>query len=274
MTHGGGLAVCIPLSVEMRRIRFYLIFVVTIALGQALSLAAPVVLGLLHERHGLDAAGQGRVLIEELRCVWCHAGPVKRKLGPNLSEVGARVDAGYLRRFLLDPADADPGTQMPDVLVAVPADEREVTVDVLTHYLTSLSPEKFSRANVDGSMVGAGKKLFESVGCVTCHTPGQGVGLKHVPAKYGLDSLSAFLFQPHHARPAGRMPDMNLTRDEARSIAAFLLGAKDLKARPHSLVRADCSLRNLYHTRSPSTQILGHHHRTRRHWPKLDCEGS
>ena len=191
--------------------------------------ATPVVPGLLHERHGLDAAGQGRVLIEELRCAWCHAGPVKRKLGPDLSEVGARVDAGYLRRFLLDPAEADPGTQMPDVLAMIPADEREATADVLTHYLTSLSAEKFSRANVDGSMVGAGKKLFESVGCVTCHTPGQGVGLKHVPAKYGLDSLSAFLFQPHHARPAGRMPDMNLTRGEARSIAAFLLGAKELK---------------------------------------------
>ena len=213
----------------MRRIRFYFIFVVTIVLGQALGLAAPVVPGLLHERHGLDVIGQGRVLIEELRCAWCHAGPVKRKLGPDLSEVGARVDAGYLRRFLLDPAEADPGTQMPDVLAMIPADEREATADVLTHYLTSLSAEKFSRADVDGSMVGAGKKLFESVGCVTCHTPGQGVGLKHVPAKYGLDSLSAFLFQPHHARPAGRMPDLNLTRGEARSIAAFLLGAKELK---------------------------------------------
>ena len=229
MTHGGGLAVCIPLPVEMRRIRFYFIFVVTIVLGQALGLAAPVVPGLLHERHGLDVIGQGRVSIEELRCAWCHAGPVKRKLGPDLSEVGARVDAGYLRRFLLDPAEADPGTQMPDVLAMIPADEREATADVLTHYLTSLSAEKFSRADVDGSMVGAGKKLFESVGCVTCHTPGQGVGLKHVPAKYGLDSLSAFLFQPHHARPAGRMPDLNLTRGEARSIAAFLLGAKELK---------------------------------------------
>ncbi|MBC8326258.1 MAG: hypothetical protein H8E27_11605 [Verrucomicrobia subdivision 3 bacterium] len=191
--------------------------------------AQPVVPGLLHERHGLDAAGQGRVLIEELRCAWCHAGPVQRKLGPDLSGVGARVDAGYLRRFLLNPHQEDPGTQMPDVLAAVPADEREATADVLTHYLTSLSAEKFSRANVDGSMVGAGKKLFQRVGCVTCHSPGQGVGLKHVPAKYGLDSLSAFLFQPHHARPAGRMPDMNLTRDEARSIAAFLLGAKELK---------------------------------------------
>ena len=191
--------------------------------------AQPVVPGLLQERHGLDAAGQGRVLIEELRCAWCHKGAVKRKLGPDLSGVGARLDAGYLKRFLLDPHTADPGTQMPDILGMLPEDEQDATAEVLTYYLKSLSAGKFSRANVDASMVGAGKKLFEKVGCITCHAPGKGVGLKHVPAKYGLDSLSAFLFQPRHARPAGRMPDMNLTRAEARSIAAYLLGPKELK---------------------------------------------
>ena len=213
----------------MRRLNFHVLLVAAFALGQALGQAQPVVPGLLHEQHGLDAAGQGRVLIEELRCAWCHKGPVKRKLGPDLSAVGARVDAGYLKHFLLDPHTADPGTQMPDILGMVTEDERDTTADVLTYYLKSLSDEKFSRANVDASMVGEGKKLFEKVGCITCHAPGNGVGLKHVPAKYGLDSLSTFLFQPRHARPDGRMPDMNLTRDEARSIAAFLLGAKELR---------------------------------------------
>ena len=140
-----------------------------------------------------------------------------------------RVEASYLKRFLLDPHKADPGTQMPDILGMLPEDEQDVTAEVLTYYLKSLSKEKFSRAKVDGALVGAGKKLFEKVGCITCHEQGKGVGLKHVPAKYGLDSLSDFLFQPRHARPSGRMPDMNLTRDEARSIAAYLLGAEELK---------------------------------------------
>ena len=126
------------------------------------------------ERHGLDAAVQGRVLIEELACAWCHKGPLKRKLGPDLSGVGARVDAGYLKRFLLDPHTTDPGTQMPDILGMVPEDERDTTADVLTYYLKSLSDEKFSRANVDASMVGEGKKLFEKVGYITCHAPGNG----------------------------------------------------------------------------------------------------
>ena len=110
------------------------------SLGSVIA-APPVVPGLLHVRHGLDAAGQGRLLIEELRCAGCHAGPVQRKLGPDLSGVGARVDAGYLHRFLLDPQKEDPGTQMPDVLAAVSADEREATADMLTCLLyTSPSP--------------------------------------------------------------------------------------------------------------------------------------
>ena len=184
------MAVSLRLLVVMKRLNFHVLLVAAFALGQALGQAQPVVPGLLHERHGLDAAGQGRVLIEELRCAWCHKGPVKRKLGPDLSAVGARVDAGYLKQFLLDPHTADPGTQMPDILGMVPEDERDTTADVLTYYLKSLSDEKFSRANVDASMVGEGKKLFEKVGCITCHAPGNGVGLKHVPAKYGLDSVS------------------------------------------------------------------------------------
>jgi len=227
LTPGLGLTVFLYPLDAMMRINLYVCLFVGFALAQALIRAQPVVPGLLHERHGLDEAGQGRVLIEELRCAWCHDGPVKRKLGPDLSRVGRRVDAGYLRRFLLEPHELDPGTQMPDILGMLSEDERDSTAEVLTYYLVGMSDEKFLRANVEVSMVDAGKKLFESVGCVTCHTPGKGVGLKHVPAKYGLDSLSAFLFQPHHARPAGRMPDMNLARDEARYIAGYLLGTKE-----------------------------------------------
>ena len=58
----------------------------------------------------------------------------------------------------------------------VPEDEQDTTADVLTYYLKSLSAGKFSRANVDASMVGAGKKLHEKVGCITCHAPDKGVG--------------------------------------------------------------------------------------------------
>ena len=47
--------------------------------------------------------------------------------------------------------------------------------------------------------------------------------LGHVGQKYTAPRLAAFLFEPLHSRPSGRMPDMGLTRAEARVIAAYLV---------------------------------------------------
>ncbi len=47
--------------------------------------------------------------------------------------------------------------------------------------------------------------------------------LGHVGQKYTASGLAAFLFEPLHSRPSGRMPDMGLTRAEARVIAAYLV---------------------------------------------------
>ena len=60
--------------------------------------AAPVVLGLRHERHGLGDSQRGRLLVEELRCVACHADDgIAKKVGPNLLDVGWRVDSLFLK---------------------------------------------------------------------------------------------------------------------------------------------------------------------------------
>ena len=187
--------------------------------------AAPVVLGLRHERHGLGESQRGRLLVEELRCVACHADDgIAKKVGPNLLDVGWRVDSLFLKEFIVNPAGMDPGTQMPNLLEHLPKAQRDDVADAVTHYLVKLSLKEFMPGGAKEEEHAAGKKLFHKIGCVSCHESGQGVGLVHVPMKYGMDSLTAFLFQPLHTRPSGRMPDMNLTRDEARSIAGYLIG--------------------------------------------------
>ena len=189
--------------------------------------AEPVVLGLRHERHGLGESQKGRLLVEELRCVVCHAGGgIAKKVGPNLLDVGSRVDPSFLKKFIVNPAGMDRGTQMPNLLEHLPMAERDDVADALTHFLVELSLKEFKPGGAKEEEHAVGKKLFHKIGCVSCHESGQGVGLVHVPMKYGMDSLTAFLFQPLHTRSSGRMPDMNLTRDEARSIAGYLIGTK------------------------------------------------
>jgi len=198
--------------------------------------AAPIVPG-LHGKHGLDQMHQGRLLITELRCAGCHASDtVKHKKGLDLSAVGSRVNPDYIQKFIVSPHSTDPGTQMPDLLAGNP--KRHEIAEALTHYLVSRSGKPFDAGVVKQEEVDAGKKLFERIGCVNCHLPDKGDRLSHVSSKYGIDSLTEFLFQPRHARPSGRMPDMNLTRAEAKSIASFLIG---LKARESSEFKVEAA---------------------------------
>ena len=47
--------------------------------------------------------------------------------------------------------------------------------------------------------------------------------LGKLATKYSLSSLIQFLADPHHVRPSGRMPSLNLTQAEARDIASYLI---------------------------------------------------
>ena len=229
------------LAIQIMKVKVTILFlsIAGLALGQeqtALPIAevegqppgeftAPVVQGLRHERHGLAQVQQGRLLVGELLCVSCHPGTgLVKKMGPNLLDVGWRLDPSFIKEFIVNPMGMDPGTQMPNLLEDLPKAKRDEVADALTHFLVSLSPKEFVPGGAKEEEYAVGKKLFHKIGCAICHGSEQGVNLVHVPLKYGMESLTAFLFQPRYARPSGRMPDMNLTRGEARSIAGYLVG--------------------------------------------------
>jgi len=74
------------------------------------------------------------------------------------------------------------------------------------------------------------------VGCAACHgdqtkpaaeRPEFAMPLGDPNTKYTVGSLTAFLQNPHAVRPSGRMPSLNLTAEEARDVANYLL--KDVK---------------------------------------------
>ncbi|HJM57204.1 MAG TPA: c-type cytochrome [Planctomycetota bacterium] len=206
----------------------------------ALAQSSPRVPGLLGP-HPLGEQETGELLFGELGCANCHTSdlegigtPLTRPTAPRLDEAGGRVEPGYLARFIADPQGTQPGTRMPDVLGQLPPSQRAQVALDLTHFLVSRASRSFNSEPVstDEAQRKLGEGLFHRVGCVACHGSGAAgpvADLAHVPAKYSPDSLSAFLFQPLHARPGGRMPDMGLDRDEAGALASYLLnGARPL----------------------------------------------
>lgn len=191
----------------------------------------------------LSAELRGIVLLGELGCLACHADAsgsevIRTKQGPDLSEVGGRINPYYIQRFIADPSGVKPHTTMPDLTARLDADARQEAAQAITQYLVSLGSQTFQPQAADRTAVPRGRSLFHSVGCVACHSPRDDHGLELIPAgsspgdsvplgrldeKYSLDSLLALLKDPHAVRPSDRMPDMRLTHWEARDVASYLL---------------------------------------------------
>ncbi len=206
-----------------------------------LSLHAPIVLaevivsGLASSQ--LDPELKGQILIEELNCAACHAADpsltARSKKAPRLSEIGSRVNPGYLEGFIANPHGIKPGTTMPDLLTHMSGDEKKQVATSLTHYLLSLKKNDFALQAPDAVAAVEGKRLFHARGCAVCHAPRDDKG-NELPAnhstplgaldkKYSFRSLVNFLQQPHASRPSGRMPDMRLQGQDLERIAHFLL---------------------------------------------------
>lgn len=208
---------------------------------------------------GWEHFDPGERLLAELHCTACHTAEpaVARRLqsppAPDLRRAGARLRPEFLRAWLADPLNTKPGTTMPDVLGTPAPDERGEVVEELVHYLISLSPEPAAATPPTGGALAVqqGRVLYHQVGCVACHAPfepaaavfPQSVGAPTDPdalrytlarlgatspafpdlaAKYRPGALAEFLADPLAARPAGRMPSLNLTEAEARALAAYL----------------------------------------------------
>ena len=206
---------------------------------------SPVLVG-LNGKHPLEERIVGELLIGELRCGSCHEDKIKRSLqmkdSPNLSDVGSRISPDYLQRFIANPLKVQPGIMMPDMLVGHSPEKRKDIAEAIAHFLTGISSRPFSEIGVDQGNFSTGRKLFHDIGCVACHSPrdeqekeieGQGLSsLAHVKEKYSQVSLTKFLFDPHLARPSGRMPDMKLSKDESSDLAAYLTGNKVPSIKP------------------------------------------
>lgn len=186
-------------------------------------------------------ADGGLLLIAELNCAACHTMPdawkdrLPTKPGPDLAAAGNRLNEDSLWRFIRSPQSRKKGTQMPGLFAGEEGDVE--AVEAITQYLASLKKDQAALPEGDAMR---GRETYHTVGCVACHEPASDYrpakvaadallekpGLSSVPIAladdYDFQSLAHFLLDPLSCRPAGRMPSMRLTEQEASDIAAYL----------------------------------------------------
>lgn len=183
----------------------------------------------------------GLLLMAETNCTACHAAPeawqesLAPRPGPNLKAVSSRLDEDTLWLMVRSPQHRKKGTLMPGMFSGAEGDPEKV--EAITKYLATL---KQDIAPLPAGDAERGKNLYHTVGCVACHEPatdyrppaakpegeierpGNGSNPIALADAYDVQALGRFLLNPHDNRPAGRMPSLHLTEQEAADLATYL----------------------------------------------------
>ncbi|MFQ5692887.1 MAG: c-type cytochrome, partial [Nitrospinota bacterium] len=177
-------------------------------------------------------ASKGRRLFIKLGCSGCHLLKGYEdlpKVGPSLLKASQKLRPEWMVPWILRPRDYLPKTRMPFFALT----PRQATA--ITAYLLKASDkappsgsEKFNPGPDVQAAVRRGRAIFESRGCLACHTiDGKGgdfaPDLSRVAAKVKPDWVVNWLKNPKHYNPDTVMPNLRLSDAEAQDLAAYLL---------------------------------------------------
>ncbi|MGC6489245.1 MAG: c-type cytochrome [Planctomycetota bacterium] len=181
---------------------------------------------------------RGHALFVERRCARCHDYDDLRvtesayleldRAGPDLRRVAARAKAGWLAKWMRDPHAVRPDASMPKL----PLSESEA--DDVAVYLGGLGAAP-PAVTFTAAQREAGAARFRELGCVACHTRtdepaeaaaiGDRIRLAFVEEKWHGAALVAYLREPSAHYPDVRMPDLDVSAEDAEALAAYLLAA-------------------------------------------------
>jgi mono/diheme cytochrome c family protein len=182
---------------------------------------------------GGEDIAKGIDLFEGLGCFGCHEtkgfGEDRNSMiGPDLTEIGSKVNPGWLLEWLKNPKHFRPSTRMPDFRL------EEEDAMAIASYLWQNSegfepgePEVFDDETID-----EGAYLYESIGCLACHSEIEedgrihGPNLSRIGDKANYEYLVSWLLAPKAHQPKTRMPDMKLDEEDAQYVASFLMSLK------------------------------------------------
>jgi cytochrome c2 len=209
----------------------------------------------------------GIELVERYGCYGCHkikGYETRRKVGPDLSRIAAKTSEEFVFRWIKEPRGLRP-TRMPQ-LWDVRIDETEelrrrnnVEANAVVAYLLEKSARKGYPPPPKGDL-GAGRDLFERVGCLGCHRVGDdlrgveglanasyrtyGPNLDGTGSKVDAGWLYAWVRDPKAYWPETHMPSLRLTEKEAADVTAYLMSLKNEDFMKRERPAMDAALRD------------------------------
>ena len=178
---------------------------------------------------GAEKISEGWKLFNEAGCFGCHqvegfGGDKFMMIGPNLTELGSKVNTVWLYQWLMAPKDYRPSARMPDFML----DESEAKAIASYLWQNSEGFDAGDAEEFDDETIDDGAYIFESVGCLACHSEieedGQvhGPNLARIGEKVNFEYLVSWLLNPKLHQPNTTMPNFRLDEESARLLAAFL----------------------------------------------------
>ena len=188
----------------------------------------------------------GRDLVRTYGCFGCHNIPGYegvRKVGPDLTTVGGKLDAEWVKKWLRDPKAFKSEARMPSFWFNSNNSEPEyearnnAEITAIAEFLFSQSQDMALpvAARTDGNAE-RGQALVESVGCLACHVVGTvpedpvrtqhrrrfGYNLASQGSKTSIEWLYNWVRDPEAVWHDTNMPSLRLTDAESADVAAYL----------------------------------------------------
>lgn len=181
-------------------------------------------------------AMEGRTLVKSLNCAGCHeiaVLPEGKWVGPRLTYEGSRVQKEWLLNFLRSPSTIKPEYRLMGAATRMPtfrfneADLKAV-VEYINHVLVDKEADQDSA--VDPALAKKGQRLFKEKRCDNCHrieskAGGIGPDLTEAGKRLRPGWTVRFIQSPAHYLNT-RMPNLQISPDEAKALAAYVLGPK------------------------------------------------